>query len=207
MSQFFRLHPDNPQQRLIRQAADIVRGGGVIVYPTDAAYALGCMPGNKEAQDRIRRIRQLADHHYLTLVVRDLSQLGLYARLGNQAYAIVRSATPGPFTFILQATREVPRRLQHPKRKTVGLRMPENRICQALLETLGEPMLSATLILPNDEYPLHDPHEIRSRLESQVELVLDGGSGGLEVTTVVDLSGDEPQLLRQGLGQLKGLKA
>ena len=182
-----------------------MRAGGVIAYPTDAAYALGCVLGDKGAQERIRTLRRLSSQHHLTLVVRDLSEIGQYARLSNQAYAIIRSATPGPFTFILQATREVPRRLQHPKRKTIGLRVPDNPICQALLEAVGEPMLSTTLILPDEEYPLSEPEEIRAQLEHQLDLVMDGGAGGLEVTTMLDLTGDSPQLMREGLGELKGI--
>ena len=204
MSQFFRLHQQDPQPRLIRQAASIVRSGGVLVYPTDAAYALGCIVSNRAAQDRIRSIRRLADEHLLTLVVRNLSELGQYARLSKQVYAFIRGATPGPFTFVLPATRELPRRLMHPKRKTIGLRVPDNRICQALLEALDEPMLSTTLLLPGMEHPLSDPQEIRSTLERQVDLVLDGGFGSLEVTTMVDFTDDYPKLVRQGLGELKG---
>ena len=203
MSQFFRIHPENPQPRLIHQAADIVRAGGVVVYPTDSAYALGCHLGDKHALTRIRRIRRLEDDHNFSLVCRDLSDLGTYARVSNTAYRLIKAATPGPYTFILQATREVPRRLVHPKRKTIGVRVPDNIICQALLADLGEPLMSSTLILPGEEYPMTDPLEIRDLLEHQVELVIDGGFGGIEPTTVVDLEDDVPVIVREGLGDLE----
>ncbi len=200
MSQFFQIHPDTPQPRLISQAVDIVRGGGVVVYPTDSAYALGCHIGDKNALDRIRRIRQLDDKHNFTLVCRDLSELASYARVDNAAYRLVRHSTPGPYTFILQATSEVPRRLKHPKRKTIGLRVPDNEIALALLRDLGEPLMSVTLILPGDEYPLIDPYEIREVLEHEVDLVIDGGYCGMEPTTVVDMSEENRVLLREGKG-------
>ena len=203
MSQFFRIHPENPQPRLIHQAADIVRAGGVVVYPTDSAYALGCHLGDKHALTRIRRIRRLEDDHNFSLVCRDLSDLGTYARVSNTAYRLIKAATPGPYTFILQATREVPRRLVHPKRKTIGVRVPDNIICQALLADLGEPLMSSTLILPGEEYPMTDPLEIRDLLEHQVDLVIDGGFGGIEPTTVVDLEDDIPVVVREGLGDLE----
>ena len=203
MSQFFRIHPENPQIRLIRQAVDIIRQGGVVVYPTDSAYALGCHIGDKSALERIRQIRRLTGDHNLSMVCRDLSDLGIYAKVNNSAYRLLKSATPGPYTFLLQATREVPRRLVHPKRKTIGLRVPDNNICQALLEELMEPMMSATLILPDDEYPLTDPLEIRELLEHQVDLVIDGGFGGLEETTVINLEEDPPVVIREGRGDLE----
>ena len=203
MSQYFRVHPENPQPRLIHQAADIVRAGGVVVYPTDSAYALGCHLGDKHALTRIRRIRRLEDDHNFSLVCRDLSDLGTYARVSNAAYRLLKAATPGPYTFILQATREVPRRLVHPKRKTIGVRVPDNIICQALLADLGEPLMSSTLILPGEEYPMTDPLEIRDSLEHQVDLVIDGGFGGIEPTTVVDLEDDVPVIVREGLGDLE----
>ena len=203
MSQFFRIHPDNPQTRLIHQAADILRDGGVIVYPTDSAYALGCHLGDKHALIRIRRIRALEDDHNFSLVCRDLSDLGTYARVDNAAYRLLKAATPGPYTFILQATREVPRRLVHPKRKTIGVRVPDNNICRALLDELGEPIMSSTLILPGDEYPMSDPLDIRDLLEHQVDLVIDGGFCGIEPTTVVDLEDDVPVIVREGLGDLE----
>jgi len=203
VSQFFRIHPDNPQTRLIHQAADILRDGGVIVYPTDSAYALGCHLGDKHALIRIRRIRALEDDHNFSLVCRDLSDLGTYARVDNAAYRLLKAATPGPYTFILQATREVPRRLVHPKRKTIGVRVPDNNICRALLDELGEPIMSSTLILPGDEYPMSDPLDIRDLLEHQVDLVIDGGFCGIEPTTVVDLEDDVPVIVREGLGDLE----
>ncbi len=200
MSQFFRIHPENPQPRLIHQAALIVRNGGVIAYPTDSAYALGCHIGDKKALDRIRQIRRLDDKHNLTLVCRDLSDLGVYARVDNSSYRLLKSSTPGPFTFIFPASREVPRRLINPKRKTIGLRVPENEICQALLRELGEPLMSSTLILQGDEYPLTDPLEIRDLLEHQLDLVIDGGFCGLEPTTVVNFEMGVPEITRQGRG-------
>lgn len=203
MSQFFRIHPDNPQPRLISQAVDIIKGGGVVVYPTDSAYALGCHLGDKQAIQRIRQIRRLDDDHDFSLVCRDLSDLGMYARVSNTAYRLLKAATPGPYTFILQATREVPRRLVHPKKKTIGVRVPDNEICRFLLDALGEPLMSSTLILPDDEYPLTDPDEIREMLEHQVDLVIDGGFCGLEMTTVVDLEDDVPVVLREGMGDLE----
>lgn len=200
MSQFFQIHPDNPQVRLVRQAADIVRQGGVIVYPTDSAYALGCQIGDKSSVDRIRRIRKLEDRHNFTLVCRDLSEIATYARVDNSVYRLLKHHTPGPYTFILRATSEVPKRLMHPKRRTVGLRVPDNAITQALLEDLGEPLMSVTLIMPGEELPLIDPYEIRELLEHQVDLVVDGGYCGMEPTTVVDMADETPMLLRAGKG-------
>ena len=202
MSQFFQIHPENPQLRLIRQAADIVRAGGVVVYPTDSAYALGCHIGDKAALDRIRRIRELDHRHNFTLVCRDLSEIATYARVDNTAYRLLKHSTPGPYTFILKATSEVPKRLMHPKRKTVGLRVPDNAIAAALLEDLGEPLMSVTLIMPGDEYPLIDPYDIRKTLEQSVDLVIDGGYCGMEATTVVDLADDSPLILRAGKGDV-----
>ncbi len=200
LSQFFQIHAETPQARLVRQAADIVRGGGVVVYPTDSAYALGCHIGDKMALDRIRRIRKLDEKHNFTLVCRDLSEIATYAKVNNAAYRLLRQTTPGPFTFILKATSEVPRRLMHPKRKTVGIRVPENAIAAALLADLGEPLMSVTLIMPGDEYPLVDPYDIRQYLEHDVDLVIDGGYCGMEPTTVVDLADEVPAVLRQGKG-------
>ena len=202
MSQFFQIHPDNPQPRLIDKAVEIIRQGGVIVYPTDSGYALGCHLGDKTAQERIRRIRQVDDKHNFTLVCRDLSELATYAKVDNTAYRLIKSLTPGPYTFILVATREVPRRLQNPKRKTIGLRVPDNCVAQALLETLGEPLMSSTLMLPGDDMPLTDPYDIRDTLEHNLDLVIDGGYCGFEPTTVVDLTGDAPVVLREGLGDV-----
>ena len=203
MSQFFTIHPENPQLRLVRQAVEIVRAGGVIVYPTDSAYALGCQIGDKKALDRIRQIRQLDKHHNFTLMCRDLSELSAYAKVDNQVFRLLKTYTPGPYTFILDATAEVPRRLMHPKRKTIGLRVPGNPIALALLEELGEPLMSVTLIMPTDEYPLTDPYDIRDTLEHHVDLIVDGGYCGLEATTVVDLSGEVPQITRQGVGRFE----
>jgi tRNA threonylcarbamoyl adenosine modification protein (Sua5/YciO/YrdC/YwlC family) len=200
MSQFFQVHPENPQVRLLNQAADIVREGGVIVYPTDSAYALGCHIGDKAALDRIRRIRKLEKDHNFTLVCRDLSELATYARVDNAAFRLLRNNTPGSYTFILEATSEVPRRLKHPKRKTIGLRLPDNVIARELLATLGEPLMSVTLIMPGDEYPLTDPYDIRTLLEHEVDLVIDGGFCGMEPTSVIDLSSGLPEVVREGRG-------
>ena len=205
MSQFFQIHPDNPQQRLIGQAVDIVQRGGVVAYPTDSAYALGCHLGDKKALERIRRIRQLDDKHNFTLMCRDLSEIATYAKLDNTAYRLLKSHTPGAYTFILPATNEVPRRLLHPKRRTIGLRVPDNAIALALLDSLGEPLMSVTLQLPGDEFPLTDPWDIRDTLEHQVDLVIDGGFCGLEPTTVVNLLDDTPRVTRQGKGSVDGL--
>ncbi|QEP42175.1 threonylcarbamoyl-AMP synthase [Ectothiorhodospiraceae bacterium BW-2] len=200
MSQFFQIHCDNPQPRLIRQAAAVVVEGGVIVYPTDSGYALGCRLGDKGALERIRTIRRVDDKHHFTLVCRDLSEIGTYARVENSIYRLLKAVTPGPYTFILQATREVPRRMMHPKRKTVGLRVPSNPIALGLLQELGEPLLSSTLILPGQSVPESDPYEIRATLEHQVDLIIDGGYGSLEPSTVVDLTEEVPQIMRVGLG-------
>ncbi len=202
MSQFFTIHPDNPQARLIRQAVDTIQRGGVVVYPTDSAYALGCQMGTKTALETIRRIRKLDDDHNFTLICRDLSDLGTYARVDNTAYRAIRHATPGPYTFILEATSEVPKRLAHPKRKTIGVRVPQNNIAQALLAELGEAMMSVTLIMPGDEYPLSDPYDIRALLEHEVDLVIDGGYCGLEPTSVIDMHQIPWQILRVGLGDV-----
>ncbi len=207
MAQFFQIHPENPQARLIAQAADIIRRGAVVVYPTDSAYALGCHIGDKTALDRIRSIRQLDKHHNFTLMCRDLSEIATYARVNNQDFRLLKAHTPGPYTFILEGTSEVPRRLVHPKRKTIGLRVPENPIAQALLEELNEPLMTCTLLMPGDEYPLSDPYDIRDTLEHQVELIIDGGYCGLEATTVVDLTGDAPEMKRQGMGDFSAFLA
>jgi tRNA threonylcarbamoyl adenosine modification protein (Sua5/YciO/YrdC/YwlC family) len=207
MSQFFSIHPDNPQHRLVHQAAEIVRKGGIIVYPTDSAYALGCHLGDKKALDKIRQIRQLDKNHNFTLMCRDLSELSIYAKVNNQLYRSIKAHTPGPYTFILEATSEVPRRLMHPKRKTIGLRVPENPIALALLEELGEPIMSVTLIMPGDKYPLTDPYDIRDTLEHHVDLIVEGGYCGLEPTTVVDLSDNTPVIIRQGMGQFEDFVA
>lgn len=200
MSQYFSIHPTHPQMRLLKQAADIVRGGGVIVYPTDSTYALACQIGDKAGLERIRAIRRLDKLHHFTLVCRDLSELSNYARVDNWSYRILKRLTPGPFTFLLQASREVPRRLVHPRRKTIGLRVPAHPIAQALLEAVGEPLMSTSLIMPGETTPLSEPEDFRARLERQVDLIIDGGAGGLTPTTVVDLTDSEPTVVRQGLG-------
>jgi tRNA threonylcarbamoyl adenosine modification protein (Sua5/YciO/YrdC/YwlC family) len=200
MSLFIQIHPENPQARLIAQAADVVRSGGVIIYPTDSGYALGCGIGEKTALERICRIRRLDERHHFTLVCRDLSEIATYAKVDNTAYRLLKAATPGPYTFILPATREVPRRLMQPKRKTIGIRVPANAIARALLDTLGEPMMSTTLILPGEPHAETDPYEIRDRLDHEVDLIIDGGYGGLEVTTMVEFQESGPVILRRGLG-------
>jgi tRNA threonylcarbamoyl adenosine modification protein (Sua5/YciO/YrdC/YwlC family) len=200
MSQFFQIHPDNPQLRLIRQAAQIIQSGGIVALPTDACYALTARLDDKAAVERLRRIRGIDEKHHLTLLCRDLSEIAVYARVDNRQYRLLKSATPGAYTFILEATREVPRRLSHPSRTTIGLRVPDNAIAQALLEELGQPLLGTTLILAGDEQPLSDADEIRDGLERQIDLIIDGGACRLEPTTVVDLTGVEPTLIRQGLG-------
>ncbi len=200
MAQLFAIHPVNPQKRLIDRAADMIRSGSVIVYPTDSCYALGCHLGDKNAIERIRAIRKFGEDHHLTLVCRDLSQIGQYAVVDNRQYRFLKAATPGSYTVLLKATREVPRRLQHPKRSTIGLRVPDHPVAQALLEALGEPLLSATMSLPDEPLPLNDAQEIRDHLERQVDLVIDSGSCGVEPTTVVDLTGEVPVLVRAGRG-------
>ena len=202
MAQFFSIHPTNPQARLIKQAAAIARAGGVIAYPTDSCYALGGQLGDKAIMTRIRAIRQVDERHHFTLMCRNLAEISHYAKIDNPQYRLLKASTPGSYTFIFQATREVPRRLQHPKRNTIGLRIPDHPVVQALLAELNEPLLSSTLMLPGDEFPLNDAGEIRDRLEHHVELVLDGGACGLEMSTVIDLTGDEPKLIRQGKGNL-----
>jgi tRNA threonylcarbamoyl adenosine modification protein (Sua5/YciO/YrdC/YwlC family) len=202
MSQFFQIHPDNPQSRLINQAVDILKGGGVIVYPTDSGYAIGCQLGNKKALETIRRIRKLDNNHNFTLVCRDLSELGSYAKVDNTAYRLIKNHTPGPYTFILKATSEVPKRLMHPKRRTIGLRVPENNIALELLAGLNEPMMSVTMMLPEDDLPMTDPYDIRQTLEHELDLVIDGGYCGMEPTSVIDLSEDMPVIIRRGQGDV-----
>jgi tRNA threonylcarbamoyl adenosine modification protein (Sua5/YciO/YrdC/YwlC family) len=202
MSQYFSIHPDNPQPRLVKQAVAIIREGGLVVYPTDSCYALGCHLGDKAAVDRIRRIRGVDEKHHFTLVCRDLSELATYARVDNRQFRYLKSATPGPYTFILQATKEVPRRVMHAKRSTVGLRVPRHPVALALLEELGEPLLSSTLLLPDHDWPPTESWEIRERLEHEVELVIDGGHCGTAPTTVIDLTGDDPVLVREGAGPI-----
>lgn len=202
MAQYLPIHPDNPQPRIIKQAVDIIRAGGVIVYPTESCFALGCHLGDKDALERIRRIRQVDDKHHFTLVCRDLSELATYAKVDNRQYRYLKSAMPGAYTVILQATREVPRRVAHTKRATIGLRVPDNIVAQALLEALGEPLLSSTLLLPGDEWPPTDGWEISERLEHEVDAVLDAGLCGTAVTTVIDLTDTDPVLIRPGAGDL-----
>jgi tRNA threonylcarbamoyl adenosine modification protein (Sua5/YciO/YrdC/YwlC family) len=199
MSQFFQIHPDNPQKRLIDQVIELLRQGAVIVYPTDSGYALGCQIEDKQALDRIRAIRRLDDRHNFTLVCRDLSEISTYAKVDNTIYRLLKAVTPGAYTFILEATREVPRRLQS-RRKTIGIRVPDNTIAQALLDGLGEPLMSTTLILPGETIPESDPYDIRQSLEHAVDLIIDGGYGSFEPTTVIDLTGDVPEVVRRGLG-------
>lgn len=200
MSQLFAIHPDNPQSRLLRQAAAIIETGGLIVYPTDSGYALGCMLGNKSALERIRRLRQLDKDHNMTLVCRDLSQLSTYAKVTNPIFRLLKAFTPGAYTFILNATHEVPRLMLHPKRKTLGLRVPENTITLSLLDCLDAPLMSTTLILPGATAPLSEPEAIKDLLGNQIDLIIDGGNGGDEPTTVVDLTGEYPVIIRVGKG-------
>ncbi len=202
MAQFFQIHPDNPQPRLIGLTAEIVRGGGVIVYPTDSSYALGCAIGDKNAMDRIRAIRRVDEKHHFTLVCRDQSEIATYAKIDNQAYRMLKTLTPGPYTFLYKATKQVPRRLQNAKRKAIGIRVPDNIITQALLAELNEALMSTTLILPGDEMPMTDPYEIRDILDHAVDLVIDGGYCGFEPTTVVDMTEDSPLVVRVGKGDV-----
>jgi tRNA threonylcarbamoyl adenosine modification protein (Sua5/YciO/YrdC/YwlC family) len=205
MAQFFEIHPKDPQPRLVRRAVEIVRAGGVIVYPTDSCYALGCHIGDKAAMERIRTIRRVDERHHFALVCRDLSEIGNYALLDNPQFRLLKSATPGSYTFILKATRELPKRLLHPRRRTIGLRVPDHRVVRALLAELGEPLLSSTLMLPGDELPLNDAGEIRERIAHQVDLILDCGPCGITPTTVVDLTAEEPVVTRVGKGSLDRL--
>jgi tRNA threonylcarbamoyl adenosine modification protein (Sua5/YciO/YrdC/YwlC family) len=200
MSQYFQIHPDNPQQRLIKQACQIIMKGGLVVYPTDSGYALGCHLGDKAAMDRIRRLRQLDDDHNFTLVCRDLSELAVYAKFNNAVFRLIKAHTPGPYTFVLPATKEVPRRLQHPKRKTIGLRIPVNNIALALLEELNEPLMSSTLILPGETMPMTEADEIADHLSKHVDLIIDGGACGNEPTTVIEFVNDLPEVVRVGMG-------
>ncbi|MQM29370.1 MAG: threonylcarbamoyl-AMP synthase [Candidatus Accumulibacter phosphatis] len=205
MAQYVSIHPDNPQQRHLKRAAEIIRQGGVIALPTDSSYALGCQLGDKAAVERIRSIRGVDERHLLTLMCRDLSQIGQFARVDNATYRLLKATTPGSYTFILEGTRELPRRVLHPKRKTIGLRVPAHAVTLALLEALGEPLLTSTLIIAGDEGPLTEGWEIQERLESQLEFILDSGNCGIEPTTVVDLTAALPTLVRAGLGPLAPL--
>ena len=200
MSQFFEVHPDNPQARLLKQAVNLLNAGGVLAVPTDSSYALVCHLDDKAAADRLRRIRGVDDKHHLTLLCRDLSELANYARVDNQQFRLLKLATPGPFTFILEATKEVPRRLSHPSRRTIGLRVPEHRVLQALLEQMGQPLIASTLIPPGEDDPLNDADDIRERFEHQLQAVIDAGACPMAPTTVIDLSADPPVLVRRGRG-------
>ncbi len=205
MAEWLQLHPIDPQKRFLTRAVEAVRNGGVIAYPTDSCYALGCQLGNKDAAERIRTIRQFDKDHLFTLVCRDLSEIATYARVDNWQYRLLKNLTPGPYTFILEATKELPRRVLHEKRKTIGIRVPDHRVVQSLLEMLGEPLMSCTLQFPREDQPVNDPNEVRARLEKVIELVLDGGACGLVPTTIVDLTGAAPVLIREGLGELAPL--
>ncbi len=200
MTQFFQIHPETPQLRLVRRSVEILLAGGIIVYPTDSTYALGCRMGEKAAIDRIRELRRLDDRHNFTLACRDLSDIGVYGRLENNAFRLLKAHTPGPYTFILRATGEVPRRLQHPKRKTIGIRIPDDRVAEAILSELGEPLMTTSLLLPGDDIPMTDPDLIRERVGGQVDAVVDGGPGGLGPSTVIDLTEDRPVVVRRGAG-------
>ena len=208
MSQYFEVHPDNPQARLLKQAAQILHSGGIAAIPTDSSYALVCHLDDKAAAENLRRVRGVDDKHHLTLLCRDLSELASYARVDNRQYRLLKLGTPGAFTFILEATKEVPRRLSHPSRRTIGLRVPEHRVTQALLALLGQPLLATTLIAPGDSQPMNDPHEIRERFQKTLQAIVDAGACPMQPTTVVDLSGEEPVLVRLGRGDpaLLGLK-
>ncbi|WP_046061636.1 L-threonylcarbamoyladenylate synthase [Methylotuvimicrobium alcaliphilum] len=201
MAQFFQIHPENPQQRLINRAVEILQHGGVIAYPNDSSYAIACQMDDKQALDKIRRIRQLDDKHNFTLICQDLTQVSNFAKIDNDAYRLIKALTPGPFTFILNATREVPRRLQHPKKKTIGIRVPDHAIASLLVETIGEPLFSSTLVMPGESSALSDPYEIRDRLEHELDLVIDAGIVPDEPTTIIECSGKNLEIIRQGKGQ------
>jgi tRNA threonylcarbamoyl adenosine modification protein (Sua5/YciO/YrdC/YwlC family) len=205
MAQYFEVHPDNPQPRLLKQAAQLLHAGGLCAVPTDSSYALVCHLDDKTAAEKLRRIRQVDERHHLTLLCRDLSELGKYARVDNRQYRLLKLGTPGPYTFILEATKEVPRRVSHPSRRTIGLRVPEHRVTQELLAILGQPLLATTLIPAGEQDPLNDPHEIRERYEHQLQAVVDAGACPMEPTSIIDLSGDEPELIREGRGPVSRL--
>jgi len=207
MSQYFQIHPENPQYRLIKQAVDIINQGGVVIYPTDSSYAIGCRLDDKKSAERIRDIRGLGKEHNFTLVCKDLSEISQYAIVDNMNYRLIKSITPGAYTFVLKASREVPKRIQNPKRKTIGIRIPDNAITQSLLEELREPIMSSTLILPDDGLPMTDPYQIRLALEQKVDLIIDGGYSGHDPTTVIDLMEDRPVILREGQGDINWLKS
>ena len=205
MARFIEVHPDNPQPRRVAEIVETIREGGLIAYPTDSSYAFGCHIGDKRAMDRIRRIRRTDKNHNFTLVCSDLSEISTYARVDNWAYRMLKSMTPGPYTFILPATREVPKRLQHPKRRTIGLRVPDHPLVRAVLQELGEPIMSSTLLLPGDDLPLTDPHDIEERIGHEIDLVIDAGPTGIEPTSVIDLSEDQVEVLRVGRGDVSAL--
>jgi tRNA threonylcarbamoyl adenosine modification protein (Sua5/YciO/YrdC/YwlC family) len=205
MARLVEIHPTDPQQRMVAEVVAAIRNGGLVAYPTDSSFAFGCHIGDKRAMDRIRRIRQTDKNHNFTLVCKDLSEISLFAKVENWAYRLIKSLTPGPYTFILQATREVPKRLQHPKRRTIGLRVPDHAIAQAMLQSLGEPIMSSTLSLPGDDVPLTDVHEIEERIGNDVDVIVDGGPTGIEPTTVIDLSEGNIKILRKGLGDVSSL--
>lgn len=202
MARYYDVHPENPQPRAIRQVADLVRDGGLIAYPTDSCYALGCRLGDRDGLDRIREIRHLDDRHHFTLVCRDFAQLGQFVQISNAVFRLVKASTPGSYTFILPATREVPRRMLHPRKRTVGVRVPRHTVTQALLAELGEPLVSSTLLLPGDDEAMTQGWEIKERLDHQLDAVVDAGECGMEPTTVIDLSGPEPEILRRGAGDV-----
>jgi tRNA threonylcarbamoyl adenosine modification protein (Sua5/YciO/YrdC/YwlC family) len=205
-SRYLEIHPTDPQLRLIRQAVEIIRAGGVVVYPTDSCYALGCHLGDKEAMERVARIRQTDKHHHFTLVCSDLSEIANYARVSNTQYRTLKAFTPGPYTFILPATKETPRRLQHEKRKTIGIRVPDHPVPRAILDELGEPIMSSTLILPGDEHPMTDGREIQERLFHFVDAVIDSGNCGMEPSSVIDLAGAAPVVVRRGKGDVSSFE-
>jgi len=205
MARLVEIHPANPQQRLIAEVAATIRSGGIIAYPTDSSYALGCHIGDKRAMDRISQIRQTDKNHNFTLICSDLSEISLFAKVENWAYRLIKSLTPGPYTFILLATREVPKRLQNARRRTIGLRVPDNAIVRALLETLGEPIMSSTLLLPGDDLPLNDVYEIEDRIGNSIDVIVSGGSAGIEPTTVLDLTGGSIEVLRRGVGDVSSI--
>lgn len=205
-SRYLEIHPSDPQPRLIRQAVEIIRAGGVVVYPTDSSYALGCHIGDKAAMERISRIRQTDKHHHFTLVCSDLSEIAKYARVNNTQYRTLKAFTPGPYTFILQATKETPKRLQNDKRRTIGIRVPDHPVPMAILDELGEPLMSSTLIMPGEDAPLTDAREIQERLYHFVDAVIDGGNGGMEPSSVVDLAGTAPIILRRGKGDVSAFE-
>lgn len=203
MSQYFDVHPDNPQPRLLKQAAQILHAGGIAAIPTDSSYALVCHLDDRAAAEKLRRIREVDDRHHLTLLCRDLSELAAYARVDNRQYRLLKLGTPGPYTFILEATKEVPRRVSHPQRRTIGLRVPDHRVTQALLAEFGQPLLATTLIAPGETEPMNDAHAIRDRFQKNLQAVVDAGACPMQPTTVIDLSGDEPTVVRQGRGELQ----